>query len=139
MEAKVSKKEAFDLAEQYREKYGFNVKFGNIDDCVVFYESFYRINGPIWLVIGIGKTNFFGDTDKVSFIVSALEKKVFYAIDTIGSPIDVDKLEDNELTKEEILELMSDEDDIEGLSLQEISEMYLGYSVEDILNGKSEK
>lgn len=109
MELNSNKERAFQIAKEYKEKYNISGNFvGNIDEIVVLYKDFYKIEGKAWIVIAKYEENTFEDMDEFSFVISDEKEQVEYVMDTMGNPIYYPLTNDFDFTEDEIKELFNE-------------------------------
>ena len=82
MKTNLTKQDAYDITNEYIEKYNLTKNLsGNIDECVVFYESVFDIKGYAWVVSVAFPDPFSpGETDEISYFISDESKKVKFVI-----------------------------------------------------------
>lgn len=84
----LTKEEAYEIANEYIDKYGFTKhSFNNIEKSVNFYPNFYNVDGPAWTVAVEYPALFPGETDETTYVISDKNKKVEYVIGPDGVPI----------------------------------------------------
>lgn len=97
MKANLTKKEAYNIANDYIEKYGLTKgKSQDFEKYVTYYEDFYKAEGTVWLVVVEYPSLFSGDVEETTYVISDLTKEVVYVMDTNGSLITKHLASDNE-------------------------------------------
>lgn len=106
--------QAMKIAQEYKDKYNLGgVIHDDIESSVVYYPSFYRVEGSVWLVkVDIRPKIFEGD-DEISIVVSDRDGVVDHVIDYNGISHKFHFPMKREFTDEEYEYLMSDDDDDE--------------------------
>ncbi len=72
----LTKEEAYEIANDYINKYGFTKPIlNNIDKLVNFYSNFYNIDGPAWTVVVEYLSLCPGEIDETTYVISDKNKK----------------------------------------------------------------
>ncbi|AZB41842.1 hypothetical protein CEF21_05725 [Bacillus sp. FJAT-42376] len=85
MKLNLTPEKAIMLAESYKKKYKISGKTPtNTEEAVKYYENFYNVQGPAWLVISVLDNKIFEGDDEFTIVVSDTKEKVEFFIDHSG-------------------------------------------------------